>query len=128
LKTESRLCKRRRSAQSRVGISLFEPVESVQMRALFYEKRIQSLDKVMEEIRRLDSDSGVRLVGLYRRKPSFAFLTRSGGTYTLMVYERKGRNQPVLGARLLSRESDSLDELRRFLAEFAEKRVDAYIY
>jgi hypothetical protein len=111
-----------------VGISLFEPVESVQMRALFYEKRIQSLDKVMEEIRRLDSDSGVRLVGLYRRKPSFAFLTRSGGTYTLMVYERKGRNQPVLGARLLSRESDSLDELRRFLAEFAEKRVDAYIY
>jgi hypothetical protein len=98
------------------------------MRALFYEKRIQSFDAVMEEVRRLDSDSGVRVVGTYRKRPSFAFLTRSGRTYTLMVYERKGLEEPAPGARILSKEFESLDDLGIFLREFSAKGVDAYVY
>ncbi len=98
------------------------------MRALYYEKRIWSFDKLMSELRRLDSDSGVRIVGSYLKRKCFAFLTRSGGVYTVMVYERKGRKAPSLGARILSREFKSVDELGGFLRQVAQKELDAYVY
>ena len=98
------------------------------MRALFYEKRVRSFDTLISELRRLDSDSGVRVVGSYLKKECFAFLTRSGGVYTVMIYERKGRKAPALGARILSREFKSMDELRRLLGRVAQKETDAYVY
>src|SRR5713101_4669116 len=98
------------------------------MRALFYEKRVRSFDKLISELRRLDSDSGVRVVGSYLKKECFASLTRSGGVYTVMIYERKGRKAPALGARILSREFKSMDELRRLLGRVAQKETDAYVY
>ncbi len=98
------------------------------MRDLLYEKRIRSFDKLMSELRRLDSDSGVRVVGSYLKRECFAFLTRSGGVYTVMVYERKGLKAPALGARILSREFRSVDKLRGFLRQVAQKETDAYIY
>lgn len=104
------------------------PIEPVRMRALFYEKRIQSFDKLMREIRHLDSDSGVRVVGTYLDRDCFAFLTRSAGTYTVMIYQRRGRRKPVVGARILSRDFASVDELRRFLEQIMKGEVDAYVY
>lgn len=104
------------------------PIESNQMRALFYEKRIKSFGRLMREILRLDSDSGVRIVGSYANKSCFAFLTRFAGTYTVMVYQRRGRKAPSVGTRILSRDFNSVDELGRFLAQIAKKGVDAYIY
>ncbi len=98
------------------------------MRALFYEKRVRSFDKVMSELRRLDSDSGVRVVGTYLKRKCFAFFTQSGGVYTVMIYERKGRKAPALGARILSREFTSVDDLRGFLRQVAQKEMDAYVY
>ena len=98
------------------------------MRALLYEKRVRSFNKLMSELRRLDSDSGVRVVGSYFKRECFAFLTQSGGAYTVMVYERKGRKAPALGARILSREFKSVDNLGGFLRQVAQKEVDAYIY
>jgi len=98
------------------------------MRALFYEKRVRSLDKLMSELRRLDSDSGVRVVGSYHKRKCFAFVTRSGGVYTVMIYARKGRNAPTLGARILSREVKSVDDLREFLGQIGQKEMDAYVY
>src|SRR5713101_1983575 len=98
------------------------------MSTLFYEKRVQSFDKLISELRRLDSDSGVRVVGSYLKKECFAFLTRSGSVYTVMMYERKGRKAPALGARILSREFKSVDDLGGFLKQIAQKQMDAYVY
>jgi len=95
---------------------------------MFYEKRVQSFDKLISELRRLDSDSGVRVVGSYLKKECFAFLTRSGGVYTVMMYERKGRKAAALGARILSREFKSVDDLGGFLKQIAQKQMDAYVY
>lgn len=98
------------------------------MQALFYEKRVRSFDKLMSELRRLDSDSGIRIVGSYHKRKCFAFLTRSGGVYTVMIYEKKGRKAPALGARILSREVKSVDDLQEFLGQVGQKEVDAYVY
>jgi hypothetical protein len=104
------------------------PIELVRMRALFYEKRVRSFEKLMLVIRRLDSDSGVRVVGSYLKRACFVFLTRSGGTYTVMLNERTGGKAPAPGARILSREFESADDLGRFLRQITKKGVDAYVY
>jgi len=98
------------------------------MQASFYEKRIRSFDKLMSELQRLDSDSGVRVVGSYFKRECFAFLTRSGGVYTVMIYERKDRRAPALGARILLREFKSVDYLEGFLRQIARKEVKAFVY
>jgi hypothetical protein len=98
------------------------------MQALFYEKRVRSFDKLMSELRRLDSDSGVRIVGSYQNRKCFAFVTRSEAAYTVMIYERKGRKTSALGARILSREVKSVDDLREFLRQIGQKKMDAYVY
>ncbi len=98
------------------------------MHALFYEKRVRSFNKLMSELRRLDSDSGVRIVGSYQNRKCFAFVTRSGGVYTVMIYEKKGRKAPTLGARILSKEIKSADGLRKFLGQIGQKEMDAYVY
>jgi hypothetical protein len=82
----------------------------------------------MLELRRLDPDSGVRIIGSYHRRKCFAFVTRSGDVYTIMIYERKGRNAPILGARFLSKEVKSLADLREFIVKLGQKELDAYVY
>jgi hypothetical protein len=98
------------------------------MQALFYEKRVRSFNKLMSELRHLDSDSGVRIVGSYQKRKCFAFVTRSGGVYTVMIYEMKGRKTPALGARILSKEINSVNDLRQFLGQIGQKEMDAYVY
>ena len=98
------------------------------MQALFYEKRVRSFNNLMSELRRLDSDSGVRIVGSYQKRKCFAFVTRSGRVYTVMIYERKGSKTPALGARILSKETNSVDDLRQFLGHIGQKEIDAYVY
>ncbi len=95
---------------------------------MFYERRVQTFDKLMRELRHLDSDSGVRVVGSYLGRDCFAFLARFVGTYTIMIYERRGGKTPELGARILSKEFDSVDDLGRFLRQIIKKGVDAYVY
>ncbi len=98
------------------------------MHALFYEKRVRSFNNLMLELRRLDSDSGVRIIGSYHKRKCFAFVTRSGGVYTVMIYERKGRKTPALGARILSKEIKSEDDLGEFLGQIGPRDMDAYVY
>src|SRR2546428_14191540 len=98
------------------------------MRASFYEKRLRSFDSLMSELRRHDAVSGVRVVGSSFKTECFAFLTRSGGVYTVMIYESKDRRATALGARILSREFKSVDYLVRFLRQIARKEVKAYVY
>ena len=98
------------------------------MQALFYEKRIRSFNNLMSELRRLDYDSGVRIIGSFHKRKCFAFVTRSGDVYTVMIYERKGRKTPALGARILSREVKSVDHLREFLEQIGQEEMEAYVY
>lgn len=95
---------------------------------MFYEKRVRSLQALMEELRRLDSDAGVRLAGSYGERPCFAFVTRFAEKYTVMVCERRGVRAPTAGALLVAKEFDALGELEAFLSPIARKRLDAYVY
>ena len=99
-----------------------------QVRALFYEKRVRSFARLKLETRRLDSDAGIRVVGLYVKRRCFAFVTRSLGRYTVLVYERWGRKTPVVGKRILSREFESPEELEEFLQRITKRGVDAFVY
>ena len=96
--------------------------------ALFYEKRVGSFAGLQRELRRLDSDAGVRIAGSYLKRPCFAFVTRFVGSYTVMVYERRGRRAPAVGKRILSREFGSPEELEGLLRKIAAKKVEAYVY
>jgi hypothetical protein len=95
---------------------------------LFYEKKVRSFAGLKREVRRLDSDAGIRVAGSYRRRRCFVFVTRFVGRYTVMVYERTGREAPAVGKRVLSREFASPEELEEFLQGITEKGVDAYVY
>lgn len=98
------------------------------VRALFYEKRIRSFAGLRREVRHLDSDAGIRVVGSYLKRRCFAFVTRFVGRYTVMVYERTGRKSPAVGKRVLSREFESAEELEEFLQGITQRGVDAYVY
>lgn len=102
--------------------------ESVLTLATFYEKKVRSFEGLIREIRHLDSDSGVRVIGSYHKRDCFAFLTRSGGTTTVMVYVRRGHKVPRLGARILTSEFKSVRDLESLLKRITEKGVDAYVY
>jgi hypothetical protein len=95
---------------------------------LFYEKRVRSFAGLKREVRRLDSDAGIRVVGSYLKRNCFAFVTRFVGRYTVMVYERTGRKAPAVGKRVLSREFESPEELEEFLQRIMKNGVDAYVY
>ena len=99
-----------------------------QVRALFYEKRIRSFAELKREVRHLDSDAGVRIVGYYLKRRCFAFVTRFVGSYTVMVHERMGRRAPIAGKRILSREFGSPEDLDEFLQGITQKGVDAFLY
>jgi hypothetical protein len=45
-----------------------------------------------------------------------------------MIYERKGSKTPSLGARILSTEIKSEDDLREFLGQVGQREMDAYVY
>jgi len=95
---------------------------------LFYEKEVRTFPALKREVLHLDSDAGIRVAGSHLNRPCFAFVTRFVGTYTVMVYERKGRKAPWVGRRVLSREFETSKELERFLQAFTQKGVEAYVY
>jgi hypothetical protein len=95
---------------------------------LFYEKRIRSFAGLRREVRRLDSDAGIRVVGSYLKHRCFAFVTRFVGRYTVMVYERTSHKASAVGKRVLSKEFESPKELEEFLHRLTQKGVDAYLY
>ena len=95
---------------------------------MFYEKRVRSFAGLKREVRRLDSDAGIRIVGYYLKRRCFAFVTRFVTRYTVMVYERTGRKALAVGKRVLSREFESPEELEEFLQRITQKKVDAYVY
>ncbi len=98
---------------------------------MFFEKSVNSLPGLMEEVDLLDLDSGIRTFGDYEgRKRQFVFVTRSPhGGYVLMVYARKaGRDTPVPGKRLLVKEFRSREELGEFMGSTLSRPVKAFVY
>ncbi len=104
----------------------------VSERPVFFERTVNSFAKLMEEVDLLDLDSGIRTFGDYdEKKAQFVFVTRSPhDTYTLMVYERKGRSaaSPVPGKRLLVKEFRRKEDLREFMRDILSRPVRAFVY
>lgn len=97
---------------------------------LFYEKKVSSFAKLVEEVDLLDLDSGIRTFGDYqKKKDQFVFVTRSPhDSYTLMVYEKKGGRTPVPGGRLLVKEFKRKEDLVGFMKGLLSKPVRAFVY
>lgn len=97
---------------------------------MFFEKRISSLPKLLQEIRILDLDSGIRTFGDYAgKKGQFVFLTRSPhDSYVLMVCEKKDGRAPAVGERLLVREFRDTREVEAYLRKLLSRPIDAFVY
>jgi len=101
------------------------------MRHLFFEKTVNSFEKLIEELRLLDLDSGVRAFANYEgKKGEFVFITRSTHErYTMMVYEKRKRGtRQVPGKRLLVRQFQNVEDLGRFIQSILSRPVRAFIY
>jgi hypothetical protein len=96
---------------------------------MIYEKRIVSFSKLMSEIRRLDSDAGIRMVCNYDGRRCFLFLTKSIGGYVVMVHAIVGTSRrPAPGDRLLVQEFPGAPEVEQFLRNVSRDRVEAFAY
>jgi hypothetical protein len=97
----------------------------------FFEKTVDSLPKLMEEVGLLDLDSGIRTFGDYLgKKRQFVFVTRSpNDSYVLMVHaKKKGRGTPIPGKRLLVKEFRTRKGLGEFMKRTLSRPVRAFIY
>jgi hypothetical protein len=98
---------------------------------LFFEKKVDSFRKLMQEVSLLDLDSGIRTFGDYGgKRRQLVFVTRSPhDSYTLMVYEKTGAGKVTsAGERLLVREFKSKDKLAEFMRDLVSNPVRAFVY
>lgn len=93
---------------------------------MFYERKVTSFADLMEGLRTLDEDSGVRLVRGSGRKRTLVFTTRSGQKYTMMEYTVKKEGTP--GKRLRALEFGSAASLEAVLKGLIAGRIHAWIY
>jgi hypothetical protein len=96
---------------------------------LFYEKTVDSLSGLMQEVELLDLDGGIRSHVTYNGKKSLVFITRSPGGFTLMVYGRRlDGSQEAPARRLLVKEFRTGSELKRFVGGILTRPVKAFVY
>jgi hypothetical protein len=95
---------------------------------LLYEKQVASFSRLMTEIKRLDSDAGVRLMGTLKGRRCFVFVTKSLGGYTAIVCAIRNAANPIPGERLLSKQFTRTKELEAFLLSLTGGHVQAYVY
>ena len=95
---------------------------------MFYEKRVTSFRALMKEVRVMDSDAGIRLVGEYGGHACYCFVTRFGELFTAMIYTRPGGKKGAPGRMLASVELKSVEQLRKLLREISGSGVNAYVY
>ena len=95
---------------------------------MFYERRIGSLTAVAKEARTMDADAGIRISVVYEGRRCYAFVTRFGPRYTVMVYEKKARRIDGLGKRLVAQEAGGPEELMKFLRKVVSGKVEAFAY
>ena len=95
---------------------------------MFYERRIGSFEGVIGEAATMDADGGIRLSGKYEGESCYAFVTRFGSRFTVMIYEKKRGKLGRPGRRLMSEEVGGVDELKAILRKVAPRKVLAYAY
>jgi hypothetical protein len=95
---------------------------------LFYERRIGSLAAVAREAETMDADAGIRIAGRFAGRGCYAFVSRFGQRYTVMVYEKKAGSGHRLGRRLASEELESVEALKVFLRRITSGRFEAFAY
>jgi hypothetical protein len=97
---------------------------------MVYEKRLNTLPELTEEIRTLDFDGGIRVQGKYGGEPCFIFITKSGARYVMALYSGKRGNSGshVPDRRLMLKEYEEIEPLMRFLEGEALDPLEAYSY
>jgi len=115
-------------AQIGRGMLVFLKDGAVASGLLLYEKQVGSFAQLMKEVRRLDSDAGVRLPGKFRGRRCLIFLTKSVGGYTVIVCAVSKGVQPIPGKRLWAEQFARTGELEAFLKDLTKGRVQAFVY
>ena len=96
---------------------------------MVYEKKLSSLPKVVNELRTLDPDAGIRSLGRFSSRKCFIFITKSVNIYTTALYSIKTvKKESLPDKRLLVKEFQTLEELETFLAGIITKPVKAFAY
>lgn len=93
-----------------------------------YEKHVGSFSSLMSEVRRLDSDAGVRLLGSFKGRRCLIFLTRSVDGYVLILCAASRGKRPLPGRRLAAEHFDNASQVQVFLKEATRGHVDAFVY
>lgn len=76
----------------------------------------------------MDADAGIRVSGSYEGRRCYAFVTRFGSLYTLMVYEQRAGKRGGLGRRLVSEDIKGVEGLRTLLRKVVTGRFQAFAY
>jgi hypothetical protein len=97
---------------------------------LVYEKRLSSVGELNREIRSLELDGGIRIIGKYNGKVVLIFVTKPARAYSVAIYEDKPDRSAghVPGDRLLIREFDRSAPVERFLIMLVKRPFEAYVY
>jgi hypothetical protein len=93
-----------------------------------YEKHVGSFSRLMSEVRRLDSDAGVRVLGSFRGRRCLIFLTRSVDGYVLILCAASKGERPLPGRRLGAEHFNNASEVQAFLRNATRGHVDAFVY
>ena len=91
---------------------------------MVYELRVKSFERLFEELKGLDVDTGIRALGEFEGRKSLIFITRHSGKYALWIRDRSRRS----GAQGVILDFHGYGELRRFLEETLDKPIKAHMY
>ena len=95
---------------------------------MFYERKVGSMTELMKEIRRLDSDAGVRLLGTYEGRRCLVFVSRTPQGFAAIVCSAVGGSSPVPGRRLIASEFKGDRDLQVFLRKLSGEKTRAFVY
>lgn len=95
---------------------------------MLYERRVDTFARLMKEVRRLDSDAGIRLLGTYKGRRCLVFVSRSAVGYAAIVCSLLKAPDVAPGRKILAVEFDQTRELGKFLQSLTGEQVQAYVY
>ncbi len=96
---------------------------------MLYEKKIGSFPGLIRELDIIDLDAGVRIIGKYKGKKCFVFVTRSAQGFTSILCSMKRAGKENLpDKRLLAKDFGTVLDLEKFLSEVIAKPLVASEY
>jgi hypothetical protein len=97
---------------------------------LVFEKRLDAMPELAEELKNLDFDGGVRVLGSYAGEPCFIFITKAEGMFTVALYTRKKGDSgiEIPDHRLMLKDYEHVGNLMKFLEGEVLLPLEAYSY